>query len=222
MRELQPEIKTEAMPNGLLMAAKRAAETDTNYWRINQWFMPFFTNWPIPGDNPQAGHAWVPIDDARCWVFTFSWHPVRALREEERAQMRAGSDIHEPVDPQSFVPLHNASNDYAGANAPQPRQPWVGVTALQAQDLAMTESMGALYDRTQENLGASDLVVAQARHRLIAAARDLANGIEPPGLDAKSYRLRPLAMELPRDVTRWRDAVAERMEARPETFRVSV
>ncbi len=85
MRELQPEIKTEAMPNGLLLAAKRAAELDTCYWRVNQWFMPFFTNWPIPGDNPQAGHAWVPIDDTQCWVFTFSWHPARPLREDELA-----------------------------------------------------------------------------------------------------------------------------------------
>jgi phthalate 4,5-dioxygenase len=86
----------------------------------------------------------------------------------------------------------------------------------------MTESMGALYDRTQENLTASDLVVAQARHRLIAAAREVAQGGEPPGHDPRSYRLRPLAMELPRAVTKWREAVAERMEARPETFRVSV
>ncbi|HEY3920144.1 MAG TPA: Rieske 2Fe-2S domain-containing protein [Stellaceae bacterium] len=220
-REPQPEIKTEAMANGLLMAARRAAEADTYYWRVNQWFLPFFTNWPIPGDNPQAGHAWVPIDDATCWVFTFSWHPARAPRTEEVAQMRAGSDIHAPVDAR-FVPLHNAGNDYAGANAAHPRQPWMGVTALQAQDMAMTEGMGPLYDRTQENLVASDLVVAQARHRLIAAARDLAAEIEPPDLDPRSYRLRPLAAELPRTVTKWREAVAERMDSRPETFRVSV
>ncbi|HWE74228.1 MAG TPA: Rieske 2Fe-2S domain-containing protein [Stellaceae bacterium] len=222
MRELQPEIKTEAMPNGLLLAAKRAAEADTYYWRVNQWFMPCFTNWPIPGDNPQAGHAWVPIDDTQCWVFTFSWHPARPLREDELALMRGGSDIHEPVDPKTFEPLHNKSNDYAGPNTNKPCQPWMGVTALQAQDLAMTESMGPLYDRTQENLSASDLVVAQARRRLIVAARDLAKGVEPPGREAAAYRLRPLAMELPRDVSDWREAVAERMDARPETFRVSV
>jgi len=81
--------------------------------------------------------------------------------------------------------------------------------------------MGALYDRTQENLGASDLVVAQARHRLITTARDLARGVEPDR-DPAAYRLRPLAMELPRSVSEWRAAVAERMEARPETFRASV
>jgi hypothetical protein len=82
--------------------------------------------------------------------------------------------------------------------------------------------MGPLYDRTQENLSASDLVIAQARHRLIVAARDLEKGAEPPGLDPDDYGYRPVAMELPRDIKAWRDAVAECMMARPETFRVSI
>src|SRR5581483_1316290 len=101
---------------------------------------------------------------------------------------------------------------------PKPRQPWMGVKKLQAQDLAMTESMGPLYDRTQENLSASDLVIAQPRHRLIVAARALEEGKEPPGLDPADYAYRPLAVELPRGVEAWREAVAERMAARSETF----
>ena len=37
------------------------------------------------------------------------------------------------------------------------------ITDVQAQDMAMTESMGPLYDRTQESPGASDrLVVMRA------------------------------------------------------------
>ncbi len=222
MREQHPEIKTQVMSSGLLMAARREAEEDTYYWRVNQWFVPGYTNWPIPGDNPQAGHAWVPIDDEWCWVFTFSWHPARPLRDEEVAMMRKGSDIHAPVDPVTFMPTQNVTNDYAGPNAAPVAQPWMGVTALQAQDIAMTESMGPLYDRTQENLVASDLIVAQTRHRLVIAARALEKGVEPQGLDAEAYRLRPLATELPRDVTAWREAVADIMDARPETFKVSV
>lgn len=222
MRELQPKLETQAMPAGMLLAARRDAEPETCYWRVNQWFLPSYTNWPIAGDNPQAGHAWVPIDSENCWVFTFSWHPARPLTAAERQQMQNGSDIHAAVDPVTFEPLQNATNDYAGDGEPKPRQPWMGVKKLQAQDLAMTESMGPLYDRTQENLSASDLVIAQARHRLVVAARALAEGKEPPGLDPADYAYRPLAMELPRDVKAWRDAVAERMAARSETFRVSV
>jgi phthalate 4,5-dioxygenase len=98
----------------------------------------------------------------------------------------------------------------------------MGVKKLQAQDLAMTESMGPLYDRTQENLSASDLVIAQARHRLIVAARALEEGNEPPGLNPDDYGYRPVALELPRDVKAWRDAVAERMMAKSETYQASV
>jgi phenylpropionate dioxygenase-like ring-hydroxylating dioxygenase large terminal subunit len=222
MRELQPKLEAQAIPAGMLLAARRNAEAETCYWRVNQWFLPGYTNWPIPGDNPQAGHAWVPIDDENCLVFTFSWHPVRPLKDAERQQMQTGGDIHAQVDAATFEPLHNAANDYAGDGAPKPRQPWMGITKLQAQDIAMTESMGPLYDRTQENLSASDLVIAQARHRLIVAARGLAEGKDPPGLDPRDYGYRPVAMELPRDVQAWREAVAERMMATPETFQVSI
>lgn len=222
MRELQPTLQTQPFHAGMLMAASRSAELETNYWRVNQWFIPGYTNWPIAGDNPQAGHSWVPIDNENCWVFTFSWHPARPLSVLEREQMQRGTDIHAQVDPTNFEPLQNASNNYAGDDAPKPRQPWMGIKKLQAQDIAMTESMGPLYDRTQENLSASDLVIAQVRHRLIVAARGLERGEEPPGLNPQDYALRPVAMELPRDVKAWRTAVEERIRATPETFRISV
>jgi phenylpropionate dioxygenase-like ring-hydroxylating dioxygenase large terminal subunit len=222
LQETLPKIETMQLPAGLLMGARRQAEADTYYWRVNQWFLPGYTNFPIPGDNPQAGHAWVPIDDTQCWVFTFSWHPARPLRTDEIAQMRAGTDIHADLIPGTFNPAQNADNDYAGPDMPHAPQPWMGVKKLQAQDIAMTEAMGPLYDRTKETFVASDSVIAQVRHRLIAAAQRLREGGEPPGLDAKDYGLRPLAAELPRDLTAWRDAVAERMETRPETFRASV
>lgn len=222
LHEILPKIETHQTEAGLLMGARRAADADTYYWRVNQWFVPGYTNFPIPGDNPQAGHAWVPIDDTQCWAFTFSWHPARPLREDEIAQMRKGTDVHAELIPGTFNPAQNASNDYAGAHAPHAKQPWMGVKKLQAQDIAMTEAMGALYNRTRENLVPSDVVIAQVRHRLVAAARALQEGSEPPGLDARDYRLRPLAAELPRGVTSWREAVGERMETRPETFRASI
>lgn len=222
MRELRPKLETRAVPAGILMAARRNAEPETNYWRVNQWFLPGYTNWPIAGDNPQAGHAWVPIDNGNCWVFTFSWHPARPLTEFERKQMQAGTDIHAQVDPVTFEPLQSASNDYAGEGSPKPHQPWKGIKKLQAQDIAMTESMGPLYDRTQEHLSTSDLVIAQVRRRLIAAARELEMGTEPPGLDPTSYAFRPLAAELSREVEAWDEAIAERMRARSNTFCASV
>ena len=91
-----------------------------------------------------------------------------------------------------------------------------------AQDNAITESMGHLFDRTKERLGASDVAIAQTRRRLIQAARRLREGHEPPGMNPADYRLRPYSVQLPRDCVSWPEAVAEPIDARPETFRASV
>jgi phthalate 4,5-dioxygenase oxygenase subunit len=43
--------------------------------------------------------------------------------------------------------------------------------------------MGSILDRTREHLGTSDRAVIRMRQQLVRAARDLANGIEPPATD---------------------------------------
>jgi hypothetical protein len=50
--------------------------------------------------------------------------------------------------------------------------------------MAVTTSMGPIYDRTQERLGTTDAMVIKTRRRLIQMARALAEqGITPPGVD---------------------------------------
>jgi phthalate 4,5-dioxygenase len=56
----------------------------------------------------------------------------------------------------------------------------------------VTESMGPIYDRTQEQLGSTDKAISRMRHILISAAKGLAAGKEVPavgdGLDFRSIR----------------------------------
>ena len=49
--------------------------------------------------------------------------------------------------------------------------------------MAVTESMGAVMDRTHEHLGTSDKAIIRMRRMLIDAARNLARGVDPPGTD---------------------------------------
>ena len=67
-----------------------------------------------------------------------------------------------------------------------------GVSDFVSQDLMVTESMGPIYDRTQEQLGSTDRAITRMRHILISAAKGLAEGKEPPavaaGLDYRSIR----------------------------------
>ena len=221
--DLNPKIEVVSTEAGIMLGARRNATPETYYWRVAQWFAPGFTTIPaFTGDGPMSGHSWTPADNESCWVFTFTWHPTRPLTSEEVTRMRAGSAVHSALVPGTATPIANKSNGYAGPDAPPAQQPWMRIKNFQDQDNAITESMGGLFDRTQEHLGASDIAIIQMRRRLVTAARRLAAGHEPPGMNAADYRLRPHSAELPRSVAAWPEAIADAIDARPETFRASM
>ncbi len=48
----------------------------------------------------------------------------------------------------------------------------------------MQESMGPIYNRTEEHLGTTDMMIIASRRKLIQAAKELrAKGTVPPGVD---------------------------------------
>ncbi len=216
-----PKIEIEHTAGGIIQAARRAAGDKDYYWRIGEWLAPVFTMIPgFPGDAPFGGHAWVPMDDDKTWCFAFSWHPVRAFTETEKKNQQSGWGMHSLMRPDSFIAAHNKSNGYAPADFPPVKQPWQRIKIFQDQDTAITESIGARYDRTKETLGSTDALIIQTRRRLMAAARDLEEGREPI-ISARDYRLRPYSCVLPRDTPSWVKAVEETLDARPETYKIS-
>src|ERR671937_243525 len=91
---------------------------------------------------------------------------------------------------------------------------FTGIRGLNTQDLAVQESMGPIVDRSREHLGSTDKAIIQFRRCLLDAARDLQNGIDPPGSDSKTYRtLRAADITIPKDV-RWQEAAKEKLVAR--------
>ena len=217
-----PKIEIVQTQGGILQGARRDADEKHYYWRIGEWFLPFFTTIPgFPGDAPFGGHAWVPSDDDKTWCFAFSWHPVRPLTEAELKRMLTGWGMHSLLMPGTSLAAHNKSNGYAPDDAAPARQPWERIKIFQDQDTAITESIGARYDRTLECLGSTDALILQTRRRLMAAARALQDGQEPV-VNARDYRLRPLSCVLPRETRSWSEAVADALDARPETYRLSV
>src|SRR5262249_51597039 len=170
------------------------------------------------GEGPIAGHAWVPIDDQHAWAYAFTWHPTRPLADEERAHMLARPDaMYSELIPDTYRPRRNRANDYAEPEWPLENYRMKRIRYFQDQDVAITESMGPLYDRTREHLGASDAVIIQTRKRLLAAARGLQKGDEPPCMDPADYRVRQLSVCLPRSVEAWWEAVAGHLTAYPGT-----
>ena len=86
----------------------------------------------------------------------------------------------DPNDPKRR--LKRADNDYMIDRKAQKEEFFAGITPVAEQDYALIESMGSIYDRTQEYLYPGDSAVIRVRQMLGKLARNLQEGIEPPGL----------------------------------------
>jgi phthalate 4,5-dioxygenase len=223
LKDMKPVFEVVEQPGGLYIGARRNAEDGHYYWRITPWVMPCFTMVPPRGDHPVHGHFWIPIDDENCWAWSFDYHPVRALTHEERQAMIDGKGIHVRYVPGTFRPLANKDNDYLiDRDAQRAGITYSGVEGIAMQDASLQESMGPIVDRTKENLVSTDNGIIMARHRLMKAARALAEkGVMPPGVDPVHQQVRSAAVVLPPDQA-FKDAAREDLRVRPGIPQTSV
>ena len=203
-----PVFLPTVSPAGLHISTRRKMGDDSYFWRVTQFLMPCFNLFPPYGDNPRGGHAWVPVDDEHCWVFSIDYHPARALSDAEIDAALSGRGTHVPLVPGTFMPHANRRNDYLIDRAAQKsRTTFSGVFGIGVQDAAVQESMGAIEDRSRENLVSTDNGIIMTRNRLLKAVQANAQGDEIPGLDPRSQRVRAVSMVAPR-ATSFAEALA--------------
>jgi phthalate 4,5-dioxygenase oxygenase subunit len=223
LSDSMPFFEVSDQPGGLFIGARRNAEEGNYYWRITPWLMPCFTMVPPRGDHPVHGHFWIPIDDENCWAWSFDYHPSRALRDDEVAAMRAGKGIHVEYVPGTYRPSANKDNDYLmDRDAQKAGITYSGVAGIAMQDASLQESMGPIVDRTKENLVSTDNGIIMARHRLLKAARALAEkGVQPPGVDPAHHRVRSASVILGPDQA-FKEAARDALVAEPGKAHASV
>jgi nitrite reductase/ring-hydroxylating ferredoxin subunit len=200
-RDRMPNFVVVPFEGGLLIGARRRADGDRYYWRITPWVAPCFTLIPPRSGHPINAHAWVPIDDTRCWAWSISYHPRRELTRDELAAMAGGQGIHVKYVPGTFVPLANKANDYLMDRAAQQAGlSYSGIEGIGMQDASLQESMGPIVDRTRENLVTTDVGIVTTRRALLEAARANREGRPVPGVAPATQRVRSCALELAKDV----------------------
>ena len=221
--DLKPFFEVAESEGGLLIGARRNAEEGHYYWRVTPWVMPNFTMVPPRADHPVHGHFWVPIDDENCWVYTFDYHPVRPLTEDERASMKAGMGVHNENIAGTYRPVANKDNDYLMDREAQRRgDMYSGIKGIAIQDSSLQESMGPVVDRTKERLVATDAGIIKARQKLRKAALALdENGVEPPGRDPEHQKVRSVAIVLPKEQSML-EGVQDAIVARPGVAQTTV
>ncbi|MEA2639007.1 MAG: hypothetical protein QOF51_401 [Chloroflexota bacterium] len=228
-QDRSPHFEVVNTNYGIVIAARRAAEEDSYYYRLTQYLMPYHTMTGPYGEDPTRGwRAWVPIDDTTTLVMGTTYHPIRPLLERERGAIRPpNKDGYRVrgnvyfVEPQDRAPatsapfgawysLDSLENDFRIDRDVQKKLTFSGIPVFWAQDGGTQMTMGPIYDRTKEHLGTTDLGIISARRRLLTAAKALRDsGTTPPCVqDPDWYNVRAAAVELPRDVS-WFEATEE-------------
>ena len=166
-----PHLEVEDTEYGFRYAAIRRTPAGHTHVRMSVHVLPVitFVADPLPTQGTRVGLIIVPRDDETCW--RFSGGPRQLVGAPQFIIDDGPQRIRGPW------------NDYLLDRDMQRTGNYTGIVGVATQDYAVTESMGAIYDRRQEHLGTTDLAIIRMRQQLIAAARNLENGIEPPGLD---------------------------------------
>ncbi|MGH7030615.1 MAG: Rieske 2Fe-2S domain-containing protein, partial [Stellaceae bacterium] len=218
-----PEYHVADTDWGTMYAAYRPAEAGQTYWRFANFLFPFWTQTPQGAFDRVNSRGWVPMDDTHTMFVSLSWKGLPSARAAlSNSRVLAGSKL-----TMDFVPntpdwhgrwrlAGNAGNDWlVDREAQKNGGIYTGITGIQAQDQAVTESMGAITDHDFEHLGPSDRMITRTRRRLLRAARAFKrDGAAPPAVDNPEICLDVRSGDFLADQKiPWRDAYAAQLRA---------
>jgi phthalate 4,5-dioxygenase oxygenase subunit len=171
-----PRLQVQQTEFGFRYAAIRKpilnAETH-DYIRTTLFIAPFTVLIP-PNDQYNLAQMLVPVDDENAMFYWIAWHETKGIDQESWRKF-CGARVGVELD-QNYRKVRTLENRFLQDRKAMKLGDFTGIDGIPAQDMAMWESMGAIVDRTQDYLGASDLAVAQFRRQMVAAARRVQEG----------------------------------------------
>jgi phenylpropionate dioxygenase-like ring-hydroxylating dioxygenase large terminal subunit len=178
---LAPKMEVEPADFGLRYAALRTTENGFQHVRITSAVLPFWVFIPPFVGGKQSGrrlaNAFVPRDDISTWHIQFFYDFDNEIDTEFR--IKEGGYWKDA----EHRKLRNLDNWYLQERDPKRRHVFSGIEGILTQDHAVSETQGAIVDRSQEHLGSSDAAVIAMRRFMLQKARAAANA--PKSIDAE-------------------------------------
>jgi phthalate 4,5-dioxygenase oxygenase subunit len=182
-----PKLEVETQPYGFRYAALRKPlqnPEQNRYVRVTLYVAPCFGIIPAPKGLGMM-QFFVPIDDTHTMFYYVFWSYDKPFDQQARDQyafnhgLRVGVDMDE-----NFRKIRTRSNNWMQDREAMKRgETFSGIFGINVEDFAVQESMGPVFDRTKEHLGASDLAVIHFRRLILdAVERFVSEGAAPPGL----------------------------------------
>ncbi len=175
-----PEVTTEPTSFGMRIYALHEGGSNGKYLRINNYVYPCGAT-PTTGNagSGYQGRWYVPADDGSHYYFEFIYknaQPVdkdalRKFREENVAPDMRHVRRAENRYMQDRIEMKGPDGTFCGMGEYFP-----------AQDAFAIETQGVIRDRTTENLGSTDIVIASMFRTLLKAIQQMQDGKEAPGL----------------------------------------
>ena len=190
-----PKIEVQDEWYGYRYAGLRRTPHGHTHLRLTAYIFPFSTIIPyIPFSTGEL--FTVPIDDENCMRFNFNTQPAAIPRDIGGMGSASLLDV-APAYLRGFQRQqglrkrpYNLENNYQISRDLQRTELFSGIPDFVSQDMAVTESMGPIYDRRKENLGTTDLAILRTRALLLEAAQDVADGKPAPALDGDFRSIR--------------------------------
>jgi phthalate 4,5-dioxygenase len=176
-RDGAPKLEGVETDFGVRIISCRNAGDGITYLRVSNFVMPCHGFVPTGGlkGNPEGYtiHSHVPADDEHALRFNIFFRRNRPVSDEEKQlDGGIGSD---------HIKVRNIHNDYLQDRKEQKRETFTGMgRQFLIHDSCATESMGPIYDRSKEHLGAGDITAIAVRRFLLQSVRALDLGKEPP------------------------------------------
>jgi phthalate 4,5-dioxygenase oxygenase subunit len=219
LRHRAPRFEVLQTDYGTMYGAYRPAGDGEYYWRLAHFLFPCFTMPPVGVLGLKViARAWVPMDDGHT-MFISMGPRQRMTPTSQASTVPDGTSLGGPkLLPNStdwygrWRPVADARNDYQLDRAKQRAGHYTGIDGIHMQDQAITESLGPVFDRSQERLGSSDVMIIRTRQRLLDAVKALRDtGTTPPGVDEPAaYGVRAGGIILPRAAD-WVEATRARV-----------
>ncbi|WP_433285462.1 Rieske 2Fe-2S domain-containing protein [Pseudonocardia sp. CA-142604] len=197
MHDRAPQLEIEETWYGFRYAGLRETPNGHTNVRITEYVFPYSTI--IAAVPYNTRHLMVvPIDDNNCWRYNFEATVPSNPQGHGGAPLFSFGPFETPftrrvggITPRNYL----AEADYNIDREVQRTTTFSGVKDFVSQDLMVTESMGPIYDRSQERLGTIDKAIIRMRNQLIRSAKSLEENSDAPllalsGPDADFRKIR--------------------------------
>ena len=176
-----PRMQTQTTSYGFHYAAIRKPIKNPgthNYLRITEYIAPYTSLIP-PNNNYNVASVIVPIDDETTHFHFIAWGGKACPTTEEwRKFNHSQKGVH--LD-ERWVSQRQLHNNFLQDRQAMKLGSFTGVYGIPNQDIVMWVSMGAIVDRSDDILGASDLAIVEFRRLMVDAAKKVAAGGEAIG-----------------------------------------